>query len=320
MACRLTIWPLVVAATVSLALADVSSAQGSRLNIKSPPSRLNQRGPVPKVANPAAPLKVPPATPSTSGGASGHTPHSHRTYRYPYPYYDRYAVYYNGFPVYIDADSRYWSRYGYWDYRRKTYDGPLIVEQVRKYDPGVINEAPAPARPVDEGLEALREEKYRLAADIYGRRIADLKRAEAKEPAPSGLSDREEQRLLAVALIGTNRMDDALRHALEAYRHDATLRERPILGSSVIPSRAERADLVRKAVRFAQRKDAPESAWFLAAMLMEADNRPNDARRVLARAGFDFGAISPPAVERPARTEPEEPAAARTDEKGAPEP
>jgi len=155
---------------------------------------------------------------------------------------------------------------------------------------------------VDEALEALRREEYRAAADTYARRFAELKRTEAKEPAPEGLSDREEQRLLAVALIGANRMDDALKHALDAYSHDSTLRERPILGTSVIPSRAERVNLVRKAVRFAQRKDAPESAWFLAAMLMEADNRPNDARRVLARADIDLDALSQAQSAEPAQS------------------
>lgn len=254
----------VIAAAVALGLQAHAPAQDSRLR---------QRGPVPKVANPAAPLRMPtggPDRPDPPG--HGHSHHVH--FYYPYSWY-------------------YGGRYDYWWHRRKTYDGPLLVEQVRKYDPQVINEAPAPPREVDEGLRALRHEDYRLAADVLARRLAEQERLEAKDPPAPGMSDREDQRLLAIALIGQGRFEDALRHALEAYRKDSSLRERPILGSGVIPSSAERTELVRAAVRYAQRRDAPESAWLLAAILMEADDRPDDARRVLARADLDLGTIGP---------------------------
>lgn len=295
---------LVLVGVVSLSVHAEAIAQGSRLNFRGSPSRLNQRGPVPKVANPAAPKKMPsnrpptPKPPNPPGHGGGHDGHHH----YYYPYY----WYYGGY-------------YDYWWNRRKTYDGPLLVEQVRKYDPEVISESPAPPREVDEGLEALRRQDYRLAADILSRRLAEQEREEAKDPPGAGLSDREDQRLLAIALIGEKRMDDALRHALEAYRKDGSLRERPILGSSVIPSSAERTELVRTAVNYAQRRDAPESAWLLAAMLMEADDRPDDARRVLARAEIDLGEIVP---ARPATT-PEPAGSAEPPERGgepSPEP
>lgn len=279
---------------VALATAAMLTAAHAGMAQGSPPSRLRQKGPTPKLGNPAAPLKMPTAEPGSPGvpGKPGVKPRRHYRYGYPVWRYDNYDRY--RYPVYYDLDLGYWYGYDDWYHNRKTYRGPLLVEQVRKYDPGLINEKPAQERAVDEALDALRREDYRLAADIYARRQADQQRDEAKDPPEPGLADREQQRLLAVALVGAGRMDDALRHALDAYRHDASLRSRPLLGSSVIPSKAERVDLIRDAVTYAQRSDAPDEAWFLVAMLMEADDRPDDARRMLGRAEVRFE--TPPAV------------------------
>lgn len=312
-------WAL--AAFVAMVCAGAAEAQSSRLRIGSPPSKLNQKGPLPKMRNPAAPL-----TGDTSLNLPNNPLYPHGRYRghgvglgYPhnYPYYwvDGYQRFRR--PQYYDPHL--WISYDdWWEWSRTTYRGPLLVEQVRKYDPEVLPEPPPP-RVVDEALEALRREEYKAAADQYARRLAELERSEAETPPPSGLSDREQQRLLAVALVGDNRMEDALRHALEAYSKDHSLRGRPILGSSVVPSAAERADLVRSAVTYAQRRDSPHEAWFLVAMLMEADDRPRDARRMMARAEVSFDASlappplpavpsSPPATGAPATPEDAPPA------------
>ncbi len=298
-------WAL--AAIVTIACAGAADAQSSRLRIGSPPSKLNQKGPVPKLRNPAAPLtgdtslKLPNNPPIYPHGRyRGHGVGLGYPHNYPYYWVDGYQRFRR--PQYYDPHL--WISYDdWWEWSRTTYRGPLLVEQVRKYDPEVLPEPPPP-RVVDEALEALRREDYKAAADHYSRRLAELERSEAETPPPPGLSDREEQRLLAVALVGDNRMDEALRHALDAYEKDRSLRGRPILGSSVVPSAAERADLVRSAVTYAQRRDSPHEAWFLVAMLMEADDRPRDARRMMARAEVSFGASAPPPASPPPASTP----------------
>jgi hypothetical protein len=161
---------------------------------------------------------------------------------------------------------------------RTQYEGYPLSETTRRVDPAdksqaVIVPAPTPvvAPPVDEGREALRAHEYGRAIAIYERRHEEQTSVEAGSPS-GPLVDRTALRLLAVALVGSGRMEDGVAALSRALAEDASLARRPLDGLDLIGSRRELRRLVAQAVKFAKANSSPQS-WELVASLMEAEGR-----------------------------------------------
>lgn len=149
--------------------------------------------------------------------------------------------------------------------------------------PAAVPQAPAPvaAAPVDEGREAFRFRDYERAAAVYARRTREQAEAEAAAtttPPP----DRSAQRLMGYALAGAGRLEGADQVFRDAYTQDSTLALNPIPGIELVGS-VQAREIVLNAVQYAQRTNTPD-AWIMVSILMEAEGRPQVARKMRERA------------------------------------
>lgn len=207
-------------------------------------------------------------------------------------------------------DAFYWSR-SFWPWYRTTssapfwhvttYGGPPLQERARRLDPCA---APAPAStvpppppvPLDEGREALRAGDFARAIAIYERRVREQHEIE-QGTSGTPLPDRAAMRLLGLALIGADRMPEAIEAWSRAETEEPGISLRPLDGASLLGSRAEVRSLTVRAVRFAQ-ANPTRAAWDAVAVLMEAEGRMDHARRMRER-GAQLEKPNPP-LPRPA--------------------
>lgn len=130
-----------------------------------------------------------------------------------------------------------------------------------------------PATPVEAGRAALRRGEAERAIRFFREHLRD----------PANDRDGESQRLLALALLGANRADEAAAAMRKAYRTDVGLVELPFDPEVVGEDDRRVRALTVRAVEYANREKSAD-AWFLVAVLMQAQNRVAVARTVLQRA------------------------------------
>jgi tetratricopeptide (TPR) repeat protein len=178
-------------------------------------------------------------------------------------------------------------RYGpYW---HSSYGGVPLYEIARREDPALLGlEQPSgkPAKPVDEGLVALRNHDFETAAGIYATRAESQRKAEAAVPeegdAPVEVS-RKDFRLAGLAYAGNRQFEQSMRAFREAYAEDPGLRSMPLDGEALIGSSMELRSMVTGAVAHAHRTEEAD-AWLMVGVLMQAEGRTDRARKMLARA------------------------------------
>lgn len=159
----------------------------------------------------------------------------------------------------------------YWWYTgRSTYQGPPLIEIVRRVDPAAAGTEGIPLPPPpDEGLVALAWRDYAKAVVVYAQRIADGGGA-------------EDMRLLAVAMIGARRYEDGAKKMREAYVAEPKLAENPLDGGSLVSGDMRWRNMVTAMVRYAQRAKSSD-AWFAVGVLMQAEGRHDWARKMFER-------------------------------------
>lgn len=165
---------------------------------------------------------------------------------------------------------------------------PVVTQPVIYSPPVVVSQpvvtAPATTSPpkpiVEEPATAMQAGKQSLRRGEAERAIRSF-REHLRDPANE--RDGETQRLLALALLGANRADEAASAMRKAYRTDVGLVELPFDPEVVGEDDRRIRALTVRAVEFANREKSAE-AWFLVAVLMQAQNRIALARTVLQRA------------------------------------
>ncbi len=198
-------------------------------------------------------------------------------------------AYFFGDPVFSQRDSRYdfrrglyyYDRLGFTDYYRydfsrggRTYDGPPLLERVRRIDPDLFVPQPerAPEPPRDPAAVAIEEGAWTRAASVY------FSRAEqSDEP---GLDTLRAALLLAV----DDQTDRAARHASAVLSDHPDLRRSDLglteLGLSPTDIRSAQTAAAREASR-----SGDPALWQLAALLAEARGH-SGATRLWERAGI----------------------------------
>lgn len=172
-----------------------------------------------------------------------------------------------GYPCF-GFDGYGWGYGSYWGYR--TYQGPPLLEIVRRVDPAAAGTEGMPLPPLpDQGLVALVNRDYPRAVVIFAQRFADESKA----------SDR---RLQALSLIGARRFAEGAKLMREAYEAEASLAEVPLDGGTMVRGSMEWRRLVTAMVRFAHRENSAD-AWFTVGVLMQAEGRHDWARRMFER-------------------------------------
>ncbi|MEQ8850811.1 MAG: hypothetical protein RIB32_03405 [Phycisphaerales bacterium] len=186
-----------------------------------------------------------------------------------------------------DRDSGYYYDYG------APIDGRL-ADRLREQgltsaaSPGVVYAPPgyvpvAPSEPADTGARAMEDGRYADAANLYSKAHEDQKQAEAAATEDeSVIADRSAQRLMAVALIGERRFEDATHAMVAAYDADESLTGKPI-SDDIFKDDLELRRLVRRAVSYANRVGTHD-AWFTVAILMQAEGRHTLASKMMDRA------------------------------------
>jgi hypothetical protein len=160
--------------------------------------------------------------------------------------------------------------YWWYSYDNSTYDGPPMIEIVRRVDPAAagVEGLPLPPPP-DEGLVAMYDRDYARAVVVYAQRVAD----EGKG------ADR---RLMALALIAARRFEEGAKAMREAYRAEASLSDVPLDGGPMVRGDMEWRRLVTSMVRHAYRAQSSD-AWFSVGVLMQAEGRFDWARKMFER-------------------------------------
>jgi hypothetical protein len=200
---------------------------------------------------------------------------------------------YYGPPIRARESSWYW--YGrpaaYWP---SSYNGMPLNEVSRRLDPSVAmppSGSAAPAAPpprqapevIDLGVEALRLRDYPRAAVVYERRMQERAELESTVEPADRRADRTAQRLLGIALLGSDRLVEAQASIVGAYAEDAELAARGFDAKAVLGSASELRRLVNKAVSHAHRDESAE-AWTMVAHLMSMEGRDAIAKKMLERA------------------------------------
>ena len=207
-----------------------------------------------------------------------------------------------------------WGWLGRRVWRDTSWSGPPLVEITRRLDPallGLSTEERAPAAPVDPGLEALGSGSWTRALAVYLQRAEEQRRREAED---SGVErDRSDLRLAAFALAGDGQFERAERLFAEAYSEDPGLKDRAMSGEALGVRATEMRRIVTRAVAHAHRVDRPD-AWFMVAVLMQAEGRDDLARRMLERAQGSTAAEIP--ADAPANSPANAPANAPTSGEG----
>lgn len=161
-----------------------------------------------------------------------------------------------------------WPYWWYWG--NDTYQGPPLIEIVRRVDPAAagVEGQPLPPPP-DEGLVALWNRDYARAVVVYAQRLAD----------GGGATDR---RLMAVSLIGARRFEEGAKAVRAAYTAEPSLAERPLDGGPMVGGTMEWRRLVTSMVGYAHRANTSD-AWLSVGVLMQAEGRHDWARKMFAR-------------------------------------
>jgi len=222
------------------------------------------------------------------------------------------------------APAWYWgypSGWNYWFgptvlYYNRAILPPPMMEITRRIDPetqsmvGAVPSMEPPAVPPDEGLEALRTHDYARAITVYERRVQERLTQEASAPAAPP-ADRRALRLLALALAGADRFDEAADAFNRAHAEDPGLDAQPLIGADALGSTSEMRRVVLASVRHAQ-KTGTAAAWRLVARLMQAEGREDQSQRMFLRAAeierstAPAQPASPPAIPPPPQPPPPE--------------
>lgn len=226
----------------------------------------------------------------------GH-PHFHPGFGYCYGYGYGYAGrfyypwgYYNQFALGPLWNNRYAYHYGTGN----------LVEAARRIDPVLVYRADPDAQPAETQARELTaeelmhlafvEQRYADAVSVIHRMIADLEK-ESGSAADEQQTDRDPlaltlpqlHRLLALALVGEESYEAAVRHMLTAYEGDESLVDDPLNGARILQDDRELRALLKDTVHYATRTRDPD-AWHLVAMLMDAEGREERAEAMRAKA------------------------------------
>lgn len=203
----------------------------------------------------------------------------------------------HGYPPYYGPPYR-GVQFGAWGWYRRpslywpsaySYYGLPLNEVSRKLDPnvsapqGTMPASSPPPEPADLGLEALRSHDFARAALIYERRVQERLELESAAAPADRRADRTAQRLLAIALLGSDRLAEAQTAIMTAYAEDSELAARGFDAKAVLGSAGELRRLLNRAVSYAHRTGSAE-AWMMVSHLMSMEGREAIAQKMIERA------------------------------------